>query len=268
MVVTTDFSLEGRHFRRDWHSAESAGHRCLARGLSDLAAMGAKPVAAFLSLALPKNYEMAWVDGFLDGLLALAERAEIRLAGGDTSEAPEDKVLADIVCVGAVRRGKALLRSKARAGDGLYCTGSLGGSAVELARRAAGFREERGPQTFPEPRLAVGQALLRRGIAASCMDVSDGLATDLRHVCVASGVDAEIDSAKLPLGVGAAVAQALTGGEDYELLFTARAAARVPKSIAGVKVTRIGTMVALRGAVAEVRADGETLGVSGWEHLS
>ena len=129
LLVTTDFSLEGRHFRRDWHSPESIGHRALARGLSDLAAMGARPMAAFLSLALPRSVarDTDWLDGFLDGLLGLAAQHSVPLAGGDTSESPSEHVLADIVLLGSAPQGRALRRSGARAGDLIYCTGALGG---------------------------------------------------------------------------------------------------------------------------------------------
>ncbi len=257
MVVTTDFSLEGRHFRRDWHTAESAGHRCLARGLSDIAAMGARPLAAFLSLALPAGFELAWVDGFLGGLRGLAERFDVTLAGGDTAQAMGAEVLADIVVTGAVPRGRALLRSGARVGDDLYCTGRLGASAVELAAMAAGVRGTRGAQSFPEPRIAVGLKL--RGLASACMDLSDGISTDLRHLCEASGVGAELTG--VPVADGATLAQALHGGEDYELLFAA--GERVPGRIAGVEVTRIGTVVAGSG----VRFRGEELRAGGWEHF-
>ena len=140
MVVTTDFSLEGRHFRRDWHSAASAGHRCLARGLSDLAAMGAWPAGVFLSLALPAAYEAAWVDGFLDGLLALAAEHGVELAGGDTAEAPGAEVLADIVCVGSVPRGRALLRSGAWVGGSDLCEREAG---VGRRRSWSGWRRAR-----------------------------------------------------------------------------------------------------------------------------
>ena len=114
IVVTTDLSLEGRHFRRNWHSAASIGHRALARGLSDIAAMGARPVAAFLSLALPRKVarDKAWLDGFLDGLLTLAELHAVALAGGDTSEAPTDAIIADIMLLGAAPTGRALRRSR------------------------------------------------------------------------------------------------------------------------------------------------------------
>ena len=284
MVVTTDFSLEGRHFRRDWHSPQSVGHRVLARGLSDLAAMGARPVAAFLSLALPTAVarDRDWVDGFLEGLLGLARRTGTPLAGGDTSEAPEGGVLADVVLLGAVKQGRALRRGGARAGDRLYITGSLGGAAAELEALAGGevvAGEGEHPQLFPEPRLGVGQALVRRRLAAAGMDVSDGLSTDVRHMCEASGVAAEIEAEWLPLHPllavrtrEAAVKAALDGGEDYELLFASRPTARVPRRIAGVRLTEIGRVVERRRGrpmVSLLDAAGRKrpLAAGGWEHL-
>src|SRR5580698_9823066 len=138
ILVTTDFTLEGRHFRRDWHPPESVGHRALARGLSDLAAMGARPLAAFLSLALPGEMLATaagrrWVDRFFAGLRALGDASGVPLAGGDTAESPSGQVLADIVLVGSAPAGRALRRSGGRAGDVLYVTGALGGAAAELA---------------------------------------------------------------------------------------------------------------------------------------
>ncbi len=137
LAVTTDLSIEGRHFRLDWHPAESVGHRALARGLSDLAAMGARPVAAFLSLGLPRaltigrGKQKPWVDRFLDGLFALAAENSVPLAGGDLAESPV--AIADIILTGAIPRGQALLRSGAQPGDCIYVTGSLGGAAAELS---------------------------------------------------------------------------------------------------------------------------------------
>ena len=286
VVVTTDFSLEGRHFTRDRHAPESVGHRVLARGLSDLAAMGARPVAAFLSLALPKAVagDLRWMDGFLDGLLALAKRTGTPLAGGDTAEAPGEQVLADIVLLGAVAAGTALRRDGARAGDALYVTGALGGAAAELADVLAGQRKRVSapssqPHLYPEPRLRVGATLRERGLATACIDVSDGLSTDLAHVCEASGVAAEIELARLPLHPRSArlphderVRLALHGGEDYELLFTTSAQAKVPNKIAGVALTRIGTMVRRRRGRAQVELLAEdgtrsALEAGGWEHL-
>ncbi len=183
LVVTTDLSLENIHFRRDWHPPQSVGHRCLARGLSDLAAMGARPEAAFLSLALPAeltahqkgNAYPSWMQAFFDGLMALAERYRVPLAGGDLAKSPPGfrhaggLVVADIVLLGSVPKGRSLLRSGARPGDLIYVTGALGGSAAELLaleRRPAAFRgkDEGGqghPHLYPEPRLAAGRKLMR-----------------------------------------------------------------------------------------------------------
>jgi thiamine-monophosphate kinase len=287
LLVTTDFSLEGRHFRRAWHTAQSIGHRTLARGLSDIAAMGGQPLAAFLSLALPRAVarETGWVDSFLQGLLALARQAKVPLAGGDTAEAPGNEVLADIALVGSAPAGRALTRSGARAGDAIYCTGTLGGAAAELAalskspgrfRRAHAAGDH--PHLFPQPRLTVGAALLRRRLATACIDVSDGLSTDLTHLCEASGVAAELDADLLPahpltaaLTPAEQMAAILHGGEDYELLFTARAGTKVPRSLAGVAITRIGRMVAFRKSRPRmiIVAEGTRFELQphGWEHL-
>jgi thiamine-monophosphate kinase len=249
MLVTTDFSLEGIHFRRDWHSPETTGHRCLARGLSDIAAMGGDPVAAFLSLALPPKLPQRWVIRFFDGLLQLAAEFNISLAGGDTSQSPS-AVLADIVVVGSVPRGKAILRSGARPGDRIYVTGKLGEPAAALAALRSGkkIHADGYPRHFtPEPRLKIGQYLRRHGLASSMIDLSDGLSTDLSHLCRESGVGAEIDSAAVPPALAGKPARevplelALHGGEDYELLFTS--SKPIPAKIAGVSITEIGRIV-------------------------
>ncbi len=295
IVVTTDLCLEGRHFRRDWHSPASVGHRTLARGLSDLAAMGARPVAAFLSLALPKDVaaDPTWLHGFLDGLLNLAARAKVTLAGGDTSQAPGAEILADIVLLGAVPTGRALRRSGARAGDRLFCTGILGGAAAELrllqndlvpsAKRSnpqTKFPTENPhPQLFPEPRLRPGLALVRRGLATAAMDLSDGLSTDLRHLAEASNLAAEIYLPDLPLhplavalGPETAFDLALNGGEDYELLFAADPGKRIPSTLAGVHLTEIGHFTKQapgQPRVTAIAADGTRIALQpgGWEHL-
>lgn len=262
LAVTTDLSIAGRHFRLDWHPPESVGHRTLARGLSDLGSMGARPVAAFLSLGVPRDLTVrrgrrsSWIDRFYAGLFRLADAYKTPLAGGDLAESPV--AVADIVLVGAVPKGKALRRSEARAGDILFVTGSLGGSAAGLARlsrleRKAGSRlwtsparvpEDLAAHLFPQPRVAQGLALRRRGLANAAIDLSDGISTDLAHLCEESRVSAVIEKDALPLGIAASLEQALHGGEDYELLFSARPSVRVPKSIAGVPITRIGRVTA------------------------
>lgn len=319
IVVTTDLSLEGVHFRKDWHTPESVGHRCLARGLSDLAAMGAKPLGAFLSIALPRELTLqskggSWLERFLDGLLALADEAGVPLAGGDTAQSPmmggefqapgskqTGLAVADIVLVGAVKRGRALLRSSARAGDLIYVTGALGGSAAELLAVSSGkigrqiptsqtrdvghpdLLRDQHPHFYPTPRLKAGYRLAGLREVHAAIDLSDGLSTDLAHICEESGLSAEVDAAALPVHalalraerdgwVSSALELALHGGEDYELLFTAAPSARVPKRIGGVAVRSIGMIVkknrgarvVLRGLDGSVRA----LEAGGWEHFS
>jgi thiamine-monophosphate kinase len=288
LLVTTDFSLEDRHFRRNWHSPASIGHRTLARGLSDLAAMGARPLAAFLSLAMPKSIARnpRWLDGFLDGLLALAAAHNVPLAGGDTSQSPAEAILADIVLIGSAPTGHALRRSGAHPGDLLYCTGAFGGAAAEFTAISASPRKFRTanpaddhPHLFPQPRLAVGQALLRRRLATACIDLSDGLSTDLAHLCTASNVAAELDLAALPLHPLAAslddraqINTILHGGEDYELLFTASASTKIPRSIAGVPITRIGRILRSKKNKPQMSilsdSDRFELQPHGWEHFA
>ncbi len=292
VLVTTDFTLEGRHFRRDLHSPESVGHRCLARGLSDLAAMGAAPMAAFLSLAVPADLlatarGRAWITRFFNGLRSLASEHRITLAGGDTAESPASFILADIVLLGSAPIGRSLRRSGAKPGDALYVTGSLGGAAAELstmlarnARTTKITKTADHPQTFPQPRIAIGLALLKSGLATASIDVSDGLSTDLAHLCRASGVAAEVEQAAIPLhplarklGTEAALNAALHGGEDYELLFAAPSSTRMPHRIAGVPITRIGRFTRKLKkqpllTLLTPNGDRATLEPRGWEHFS
>jgi thiamine-monophosphate kinase len=252
-LVTTDFSIEGVHFRRDWHPPRSVGHRCLARGLSDIAAMGGQPHAAFLSLALPPDTPQTWVNAFVSGLLGLAEEFKVPLAGGDTSESPSG-ILADIMVVGSVPRDQAITRSGAKVGDSIYVTGELGASAATLDLFFSNPQRRPSPGKFmrhfyPEPRIAVGRYLREKKIASSMIDLSDGLSTDLNHICEEGGVGAEIAVSTLPLAcIGGSkhpvgLHFALHGGEDYELLFTVSPRVRVPKSVGGVRVTEIGRIV-------------------------
>jgi thiamine-monophosphate kinase len=295
LAVTTDLSIAGCHFHLDWHPPEAIGHRTLARGLSDLAAMGARPVAAFLSLGLPRklvqeaNRREPWLDRFLNGFFALAAAHQTPLAGGDLAESPI--VVADIVLTGAVPRGRALLRSGARPGDLLYVTGSLGGSAAGLSsieRLAASKRQTRfkedslriparleavlRPHLYPQPRIAQGLWLLARRRATAAIDLSDGLSTDLTHLCEESGVTAEVDAAALPIYGAATLPQALHGGEDYELLFTAPNTAQIPHRVGAVPVTRIGRILRRRSAkpmITMITAHGaQPLHPQGWKHFS
>ena len=275
LLVTTDFTIENVHFRRDWHPPELVGRRCLTRGLSDIAAMGGEPRAAFLSLAVASDVPQKWVDRFLKGLLNLAQEFKVPLAGGDTAQSPAG-IQADIIVVGSVPKGKAILRSGAEAGDQIYVTGELGGAAAALARLAEA--KPVGAKYFrhfnPLPRLAVGQWLRERGAASAMIDLSDGLSTDLEHICQESHVGAEIEASAIPqaqLGSGknkdrVALDVALHGGEDYELLFTS--AKSIPSNVAGVKVTRIGRITKAAGMqVIGVEGKRQPFHAKGWEHF-
>ena len=221
IVITTDFSLEQVHFRRDWHTPEVVGHRCLARGLSDLAAMGARPLAAFLSLAIPSELAIlsqgkSWITRFFDGLLALADRYKVPLAGGDTAQSPEfdqrgRKHPHWWPCrYRSARRGEARPCASAlrrSAGDVIYVTGELGGAAAELLalgrnpEHFAGLTtaEKKHPHLYPEPRIEVGLKLASGRKAHAAIDLSDGLSTDLLHVCEESGLAAELDATAIPM---------------------------------------------------------------------
>lgn len=276
-LVTTDFSLEGVHFRREWHKADWIGGHALVRALSDIAAMGGDPIAAFLSLALPRKLPQRWVDGFLKGFLELAAEFKVLLAGGDTAQSP-GRILADIVIIGSVPHGKAILRSGARPGDRIYVTGELGSSAARLARlyRQDRRRKARLPvsDSLPVPRIGVGRVLRRKGMATAMIDISDGLSTDLSHICEESGVGAEIREEALPCatldGAGRKVELtfALHGGEDYELLFTAARTTRVPAVIEGTRVASIGEITRGRKILlVGVDHKRSELKARGWEHF-
>jgi thiamine-monophosphate kinase len=273
-LVTTDLCVEGFHFRREWHPAVCVGHRCLARGLSDIAAMGGEPTACFLSLGLPEDLDQKWVSQFVKGLTSLARRFGVELAGGDTSGAPA--ITADIVVTGQVPKAKAVLRSGAKPGDRIFVTGELGESAATLQRFFASEKVQPSKKSrhfYPEPRVAVGQWLRRRGLATGIIDLSDGLSVDLSHICDESRVGAVIQADRVPIARQASLELALHGGEDYELLFTAKAGSNVPKMIEGVRVTEIGTIHRRSDYRLQMQILGHNgalrpLKPLGWEHFS
>ncbi|HYP09360.1 MAG TPA: thiamine-phosphate kinase [Bryobacteraceae bacterium] len=204
LLFTTDQFIEGVHFRRS-DSPESVGHRALGRGLSDIAAMGGTPRFSLTSLTKPRNVSDAWLRRFYAGLVRLASRFHTVLAGGDLASGPT--LACDVVVCGSVRRNGALRRDRAKPGDTIYVSGPLGGPASRNYP----------PRLFP-PKVKLGQRLL--GKATACIDITDGLALDLHRLCVASGVSAKLE--KIPLVAGASVEHALSGGDEYELLFTGR----------------------------------------------
>src|SRR5579863_244263 len=256
LLFTTDMLIEGTHFRQETHSAADAGWKALARGLSDIAAMGGEPRFCLVSLALAQWTDSRWVDGFYRGLLRLARQTGTALAGGDLSHSR--RVMCDIVVCGAVPRGSALRRDGARAGDAIYVSGRLGASALGLATlRGTAWRRH----LRPEPRLALGRYARARLRATAAMDLSDGLSLDLHRLCLASRLSAGIETP--PLFRGASLQQALHGGEDYELLFTTPPRIRVPRDFEGVPLTRIGTM--RKGPSGVVLLNGEPLEPLGYD---
>jgi thiamine-monophosphate kinase len=246
LLIHTDLTIENIHFRRSTHTARAVGQKTLARGLSDIAAMGGTPRWALLSLALPDWVCGQFLNDFYDGVFALGERFHVSVVGGDLSRARQ--FAADVVILGSAPRGKALRRDTAKHGDGVYISGSLGHAA------ASKYRE------IPEPRIALGRWLRSR--ATACMDLSDGLSLDLHRLCWESKVAAELDRDP-PLAPRATRQQALSGGEDYELLFTA--SRKLPAAFQGLSLTRIGTIV--KGPRGRVKLGGKPLKAAGWDHF-
>ena len=253
LVVTADTLNDGVHFPRGTSPAD-VGWKALAVNLSDLASMGAEPAWCTLSLSLPQS-DPAWIEGFLDGFLDLAGQHDIALVGGDTTRGP---LSIAVTAMGLVEPGRALRRDGARVGDEVWVTGTLGDAAGGLAlldREAVPALRARLDR--PTPRVAAGRALA--GIATACVDVSDGLLADLGHVCARSHVAAHLDVDALPasaalreaFGEADRIALQASGGDDYELCFTAPADAGADigavSAQLGLRITRIGRIVAGEG---------------------
>jgi thiamine-monophosphate kinase len=299
LILKADMSLEGVHFDARLHPATSVGHRALARPLSDVAAMGGTPRFALISLAFSRSRQLTsrWIEDFYRGLAHLARRYRVAIIGGDTA-ITSSQTFADVVVVGEIPSGAALLRSGARPSDEIFVSGRLGMSRLGLealrwkqtAKRRAG---RAGPppgwqagelsraievHLFPEPRVALGQFLVKNGLASAAIDVSDGLSTDLAHLAEASHVGARIWASLLPApqtavgGAAEALRLALNGGEDYELLFTvpARLAARVPSAYRGVPLHRIGEIRPSADGLTLIREDGAEVPLEpgGFDHFS
>lgn len=275
LVVTKDAIVEGVHFLGS-EDPSLIARKLLRVNLSDLAAMGAKPLCYFLALMLPKSISPDWVQRFAQGLAEDQKEFSIHLAGGDTTSTPGPLALS-LTALGTVPRGSALKRSTAKVGDGIFVSGTLGDSALglKLLRNPDGS-----PNTdlikrylLPQPRVDLGQKL--RGIASACIDISDGLVQDLGHICETSGVGAEIIRGKLPLSDSAAEMIAadvelwdapLAGGDDYELLFTVPPGKK--SYLAGLPVTEIG--VVTKGSGVKVLGnEGKPLAVThtGFKHF-
>lgn len=269
LLVTTDLLVEGSHFQRDRHPARALGHKVVARGLSDIAAMGGKPLYALLSLCLPGWADQSWEKQFFAGLFLLTRTYGVRVVGGDLSAG--DRFVADIVVLGVVRRGRTLERGKAKVGDIVYVSGRLGGAALGLQRLATGGFAPRDRAVhrhlYPTPRLALGQHLSEKLRVKAGMDISDGLSIDLYRLAAESGVGAEVRAADIPIFPGANLDQALHGGEDYELLFTLDPRRKVPAAFQGIPLTAIGHITGRR-RLTLVGADGRKtpMPIKGFQH--
>jgi len=236
-LVTTDTLVSGVHFDPAWHPPELLGRKAAAVNLSDIAAMGGRPRYAFLSLGLPSDFEPEWLNSLMTGFLARLEECGAILAGGDTVSSPKGAVLS-VTILGEAPADRVLLRSGAAAGDLILVSGLLGEAAAGLELCRGGYYEKdaatwhplRKAHLDPDPELELGAVLAGSGMVSAMMDLSDGLATDLAHLCRESGVGAEVEAAALPLSellrqaAGLLNCDAcrwgLTGGEDYRLLLT------------------------------------------------
>ena len=265
VVASTDALVEGVHFRFGNESARSIGRRALVANLSDLAAMGARPLGFLWALAAPPRLDVRVVDGFVRGLLEEAERYACPLVGGNCSGARDTSLT--LTVMGAVKRGRALTRDGTRAGDGIYVTGVLGAAALDRARADRGGRV----RFVAEPRLAAGRTLARMSGVGGCIDVSDGLDADLGKLFGNRQLRPRIDIARLPVAAGFRSACARLGldperllrggGEDYELLFTLRPGAPSEAVLSrrlAVPVSWIGNATAGRG---------ERPKAAGWSHF-
>jgi thiamine-monophosphate kinase len=280
-ILTSDWFLEGTHFLRQKHSPDAVGWKCLARAVSDVAAMGGTPRCFLLSLALPESHTGAWLDRFLAGLGRASRKFQCGMAGGDTTR--RDEVLINVTVVGEVRVGCAALRSGARPGDILHVSGCLGEAEFGLLilRRYREKAVSRNPAVrkhlYPEPRLALGQWLVKNGLASAMMDLSDGLSGDLPRLCAASRAGVLLKQSKIPrlhvLDTALnhhpdSLQLALHGGDDYELLFTVppRKVRRLPKTFQGVPLTAIGEITRRRELlILKENGDAMQLKPRGWD---
>jgi len=280
-ILTCDWFLEGSHFLRDKHPPDSIGWKCLARAISDVAAMGGQPQYFLLSLALPQSHTSQWLDGFLKGLARAARRFDCRLAGGDTTRNRE--ILINVTVTGEAPAGRAVLRSGAKPRDLIFVSGRLGEAELGLRSlrngRVTNQRNRRWlkKHLYPVPRVALGRWLAGNRLPTAMMDLSDGLSTDLSRLCSASRVGARIAIDKIPRvnlpgGKGRGhydvTELALHGGDDYELLFTTRPrqAGRVPSAFQGLPLTCIGEITGRTELIAIGPGGREgRLAAGGWD---
>ena len=288
LLVTTDTQEEGVHFRCDWSTPEDIGWRCMAVNVSDIAAMGAEPLGAVVALSLPETMEVAFVEAVYDGMNALAESYDCPIIGGNISKSTE-RLSVTITVLGSTPQDTAAYRSSARAGDAIWVTGDLGGAKAGLEvlihpQAVTGLPTDTVLTRYRRPRPRLREAhFLRRHGARSLIDLSDGLSSDLAHVCEASGVGALLHAELIPVGdetrrVARALGlnpltTALHGGEDFELCVTAPPDAATPleqgfRQQFDCPLTRIGTIQAGAGMTLR-HPDGneESLAAGGYDHF-
>ncbi len=260
LVITTDLLIQDIDFKLEWTTPEFIGHKSLAVSLSDVAAMGAKPVWAMLSIGVPaKIWKTDFVEKFYAGWFALANKFNVELIGGDVSKTP-DKIVIDSIAAGETKKGKAILRSGAKAGNLIFLTGELGGAAAGLRLLEKGERYEKSKyknlllrQLKPNPQTEIGQILGAKNLATSMIDLSDGLIADLNHICRESKVGAKIFSDKIPdqfdleklhsvFDSFEMINFSLYSGEDFELLFTVnpKKKSQVEKELRNCKFSYVG----------------------------
>ena len=294
-VITTDLLVEDIDFRRTTTPPYLLGHKALAVSLSDIAAMGARPLWSLISIGVPEDiWETDFVERLYDGLLDLANRYGVKLIGGDTSRTTE-KLVIDSIVIGESAAGMSVKRAGAQAGDQIFVTGSLGAAAagLRLIERGAHLAEQNLAdedsqkldhvllrQLRPDPRVGWGIVLGEEQLATAMIDLSDGLSSDLNRLCEASDVGALIDSSSLPVDQHVIelcgrraldpLQLALHGGEDFELLFTVNSgnAARLPRRVDGVDIKRIGTIQSASAGV-NITEGSRTweLKPGGWKHF-
>ena len=244
LVITTDLLVEDIDFRLDWSTPEFIGHKALAVSLSDVAAMGARAIWSMVSIGVPERiWKTDFVDEFYRGYMNLANLYGVELVGGDVSKTP-DKIVIDSIAAGEVEKGKAILRSGAKAGDLIFVTGELGGAAIGLKLLENGERADKSEhqnllmrQLAPTPQIEIGQILGAKKLATAMIDLSDGLSSDLTHLCHSSKVGAKIFADRIPIGDQILNFKfqnldkfffAFNGGEDFELLFTVNPKKKFP----------------------------------------
>jgi thiamine-monophosphate kinase len=284
-VLTTDAQVEGVHFDHRFMPPDAIGHRALAVNLSDLAAMGARPRMALLSLVLPGALDVAIVDGLLDGMLRVAESHHVAIVGGNISRSP-GPLMIDVTAIGSIGRRRVLTRRGARPGDIVFVTGTIGDAVVGLESLRDRADQRAGPcqQKFlyPEARVRAGTLLAGNRAATACMDLSDGLADGVRQIAEASGVGMSIDAETLPVTDEVRrwheargrhpLESAVAGGDDYELLFTVRPThlgrlRAVQRLVGTLALTRIGVVTRERTLVVRY-VDGARELPPGFEHFS